>query len=103
MDPVSLDGRTIIIFDGPIFSKETEVIAAGFGAYDGVAFHVHQADGSRFTFPEDYLDLTELPLTGEWKNRYPDFEWYLTALPSDKANKPNQPAQPTSLRSVADR
>lgn len=79
MDPVALDGRALIVFDGPIINNDTRIIAAGLGVYDGATFLINRADGSQFLFPEEYLDLIELPLTGEWKRKYPDSEWYLVA------------------------
>ncbi len=79
MDPVALDGRTLIVLNGQISNRGTRVIAAGVGVYDGANFLLNKEDGSQFLFPEEYLDLVELPLTGEWGRKYPDHEWYLVA------------------------
>jgi hypothetical protein len=98
MNPVSLDGRPIIIFDGPIQSKETKVLAAGFGTYDGATFAIEQANADSFTFPENYLDLIEMPLMGHWKERYPDYEWYFEASPTrpDKTEPDGAANPPTA-------
>ncbi|WAC21653.1 hypothetical protein OVA24_09675 [Luteolibacter sp. SL250] len=77
MNPVDLDGASIIVFHGAIHATPPVVLAAGVGSFDGRTFIIGQEDRPPFILTEDHWERVERPLTGFWKERYPEYNWYL--------------------------
>ena len=88
MNPISYDGIPLIIIDGTIGLKSTAIIAKGYGSYDGSLFSIEQENGHSFILTE--LDsLTAIPLTGLWKEKYPDYQFYIQLKEDNHNHKVN--------------
>jgi len=77
MSAIDLDMRMILVIRGNINDKPLNVIAKGLGRHLGETFIVENDKGDETEIDIDDLD-TYLPLTGLWKKKYPDYEYYVS-------------------------
>lgn len=79
MDLVALDGTCLLILDGIIGQKSTNVLIQGIVAFDGESLRVRSLhdDNEVMTIPESKWDLVEIPVTGKWRKKYPQAECYV--------------------------
>ncbi|MEM7147555.1 MAG: hypothetical protein AAF591_20735 [Verrucomicrobiota bacterium] len=87
MNPVEFDGIRIVVLDRPIHDSDVQAICAGTGTYDGEVFTVASDDGDTTRLNDEILQATEMPLTGHWKRKYPDYDWYLVGPEKRKAEQ----------------
>lgn len=76
MNPVALDGCRILVVDRELAMPEVTILAVGIGEFDGETFQIVEEDGRKYELPDAGWKIVERPLSGRWKDEYPQADWY---------------------------
>lgn len=77
MNPQEYDGISLLILSEPFNEKTLTVLFEGIGSFDGEIFKIINDKNKSFIIPEDKWTMTVIPLTGIWKQKYPNSDFYL--------------------------
>lgn len=77
MTAIDLHLKEILIIKGSISSKPLNIIYAGTGWHNGETFEVKNDSEELIEIGIDLLE-DAIPLTGLWKKRYQDYDFYIS-------------------------
>ena len=77
MNPVEFDGCALLMVTGELIEKGTRIVVEGVGAYNGEQFEINQNGGTVFDLTPFIEQTIARPLTGKWKKKFPQSDYYL--------------------------